>query len=145
MHHGPREGRKGDNRPGAELIDDCEAFLKGHLVERIEDRADMVPAWAWTNLLAHGTVGELRAECAPPGLRRAVKNRRWRQARSHLAAQVLECATACGPLDEIQRFVLIPLELQLASRAEVSVWCPGRWIVAVETALTQRRQAGRCG
>jgi hypothetical protein len=42
-----------------ELVEDCEAFLAGRLVEFLERRKALVPAWAWTNLLAHGSVEQL--------------------------------------------------------------------------------------
>ena len=56
-----------------EIETDNEAFLNGHLVERIESRVlDSVPAWAWTNLLAHGTAEAFsRTESGSPRLRRS--------------------------------------------------------------------------
>jgi hypothetical protein len=140
-----RGRRKQDCSPDNELIEECEAFLSGHLVEDIEMRAQVVPVWAWTNLLAHGSAKDLRTECASPWLRRSMRDGQWRQARSCLAAEVLDCASSCGPLEELQQAVLVPLELQLASRVEVARWCPGRWANSVKAVLNERRQAGRYG
>ena len=43
----------------SQVVGDCEAFLAGRLVERIEQAGARVPVWAWTNLLAHGTERDL--------------------------------------------------------------------------------------
>lgn len=137
--------RRLDTYAWAELVKDTEAFLNGRLVERIEARADSVPARAWTNLLAHGTAKDLRTESGSPPLGRVAKYRQWRQARSYLAAEVLDCTGAGGSLSEIQTSVLVPLELQFSSTAEVTHWSPGRWAVAVDAALTRRRLASRFG
>ncbi len=137
--------RRQDAHAWAELVKDTEAFLNGHLVERIESRAESVPAWTWTNLLAHGTVEDLHRESRSPRLRGVVKYRQWRQARSYLAAEVLDCTLPCGSLLEVQTSILVPLELQFASTAEVAKWSPGRWAVAVDAALTRRRLASWFG
>jgi hypothetical protein len=60
----------------------------------------------------------------------------WRLARSHLAARVLELAETDAPLEDVQRSVLVPLELELASRAEVAWWGPGQLVASVEAALS---------
>lgn len=130
---------------GGELVADVEAFLSGRLVEHIESRGDIVPAWAWTNLLAHGTIDDLRADCKSPWLRRARTYCQWRQARSHLAAEVLSSAKQYGSLAEVQRVALVPLELQLASRAEVAYWASARWATVVEVTLAERYHSGRGG
>ena len=80
----------------------------GGVPERAPCRAhrepgDSVPAWAWTNLLAHGTAEDLRTESGSPRLRGVGKYRQWRQARSYLAAEVLDCTGPCGSLLEVQR------------------------------------------
>jgi hypothetical protein len=58
-----------------------------------------------------------------------------------LAAEVLPCAQINRSLAELQRAVLLPLELRLASCPQVAAWGPGRWATAVEMELTnlQRR------
>jgi hypothetical protein len=48
---------------------------------------------------------------------------------------VLALAEKYGPLAEVQHSVLVPLELELASRSEVDWWSPGQWVFAVRKAL----------
>jgi len=118
------------------LAEECEAFLSGGLVEHIESRR--APVWTWTNLLAHGTEEELRAESF------ASSSDEWRKARAYLASSLLALASTCGPLEEIQKRVLIPLELELAARPEVEAWEPRGWASAVERAFeAYRRQCRR--
>ena len=134
-------------RHASELVGECEAFLAGYLAERKEAEAS-VPVWAWTNLLAHGAEQDLRSD------REASRGRRasswsswdeWHDARSYLAAELLDLAEAYGPLDEIQRGVLVPLELELASSAETAGWGPRQLVARVLTALGTYRRAARRG
>jgi hypothetical protein len=41
--------------------------VEGHVAERIEGRATSVPAWAWTNLLAHESEPEGKLAVRNPG------------------------------------------------------------------------------
>lgn len=131
------------NARSAELIGDCEAFLVGHVAERIEGRAASVPAWAWMNLLAHGSEHDLCSERAIVRPRQLTSDDEWRAARSYLAVEVLNLAAEFGPLAELQRRVLVPLEQRLASRPEVAGWRPRQWVESVEAALDKHRQACR--
>jgi len=131
------------NARSAELIGDCEAFLVGHVAERIEGRAASVPAWAWMNLLAHGSEHDLRSERAVVRPRQVTSGDEWRAARSYLAVEVLNLAAEFGPLADLQRRVLVPLEQRLASRPEVAGWRPCQWVWSVEAALDKHRQAWR--
>ena len=72
--------------------------------------------WAWTNLLAHGSRQDLCSERR----RFRVIGGQWREGRSFLVAELLDLADEFGPLTEIQRTVLVPLELELASCTEVA-------------------------
>ncbi|HLN05345.1 MAG TPA: hypothetical protein VK217_03635 [Acidimicrobiales bacterium] len=132
-----------ERRHNAELIGDCEAFLAGHVAERIEGRAAGVPAWAWTNLLAHGSERDLRSERAVDRPRQVTSSDEWRAARSYLAAEVLNFASGLGSLAELQRTVLVPLEQQFASLPEVGGWGPRQWVASVEAALDKHRHACR--
>jgi hypothetical protein len=123
-------------RAEAALVTEGEAFLVGRLVELIESRAGNVPVWAWTNLLAHGTEKDLRAAAATVWAGGVADRARWHQARSYLAAEVLHCAQLHRSLAELQRAVLVPLALRLASSPEVAGWGPGRWATTVEMELT---------
>lgn len=92
----------------------------------------------WTNLLAHGSEQDLRAESVAP------LGDDWRKARAYLASSLLDLASTCGPLDEVQKRVLIPLELELAACPEVATWEPRGWLTVVERALgSYRRQSRR--
>ena len=135
-----RKWGHGARRISAQLVDETEAFLGGRFVERAEARGDFVPVWAWTNLLAHGSDKDLRAEQTIRLPRRDKAMRQWREARSYLAAEVLWQAERHGSLEEVQEAVLMPLELDLASRTDVIRWRPGRWAQAVEKALTEQRR-----
>lgn len=128
---------------GTELVRECEAYLLGHLAEHIEASGSRVPAWAWTNLLAHASAVELRAESARTWPK-TVPNREWRQARSHLAAAVLGRAGRTE-LAEIQRDVLVPLESELATKEELVGWGLQLWVASVETALARCDQSGSLG
>ena len=134
--------RRSLRRAGRELSADCEAFLSGRLAERFSAGVTSVPAWTWTNLLAHGREEELRAElsgsAAPaPDL----GERRWRRARAYLAGEVLRESRSSGSLARLQREVLVPLELDFARSSEVVAWWPAQWVAAVERALHQPHRA----
>lgn len=131
-------GRRHLRRSGREIVTECEAFLQGRLVESLEMRAESIPVWAWTNLLAHGSAQALRVEGARTCPRGNGPQREWQLARSFLAAEVLSCAELQGSLAELQGAVLVPLELKLASTKEVAAWRPGRWAATVERALAQQ-------
>lgn len=123
------------------LVEDCEAFYSGRLAERYEQRVLHVPAWSWMNLLAHGTEADLaRAQRTVPD--RYDAHGEWHEARSFLAGEILGLAGHCGSLDELQRAVLIPLELDLAERAEEDGE-PRAWVTSVQDALARHRRAWR--
>lgn len=122
------------------LVAECEAFLHGHLAEEIDGRAERVPVWAWTNLLAHGSETDLQAERRAPYRRVNASNERWRAARSYLAEEVSDLAEKDDPLIEIQRKVLVPLELQLAARSEADWWGPGQWVSEVRKRLAEHER-----
>lgn len=128
-------------RQRRELVGDCEAFLLGRLAERLEDEGGGVPAWAWTNLLAHGAATDLVAECATERHGGRPWNRDWRRARSYLAAEVLAMTGANETLAQLQEQVLRPLELDLAGSPRTRLWQPNQWVVHVATALASHRVA----
>lgn len=139
------------NRPRREscrrrmAVDDCAAFLTGMLAEYRLDHGGYVAPWEWTNLLAHGGEEELRRELAARHHRTSAPERQdpitaWRAARSYLVAELLGLVETCGPLDDLQRSVLVPLELDLAARLDVAQWRPNQWLLAVDAALSARRR-----
>lgn len=120
-----------------ELVGECEAFLAGHYAERLRRRSLPVPGWAWTNLLAHGTEEDLRADGSgrPDSL-----GRRWLAARSYLSAEVLNAVERGGPLEDLQREALHPLELDLAARG---CYDPRYWAKTVSASLASAGHHGR--
>ena len=128
---------------GAELLAECEAFLAGNLAEVVLQRDGYVPVWMWTNLLAHGREAELRREYEADLRGAGTVEDGWRAARSYLAGQVLELAAEVGSLGEVQRAVLVPLELRLAGQATVEWWDEGQWVSTVAGALDAQRRARR--
>lgn len=121
-------------RPEDLLVEECAAFLSGHLAEVAPASGSRSP-WVFTNLLAHGSEDELRAE------RSRAPQTLWEAARVRLAAGVLEVARTCGPLIDLQRELLVPLELDLASDPETARWEPQRLVVRVSDALNRYRLA----
>ena len=102
------------------LADECAAFLTGTLTDRWEADGLAVPIWAWTNLLAHGSTEMIEYAVTRPGRHRLL-TRCWWIARAQLADLILEITDRTS-LSELQRSVLVPLELELASRTDVPFW-----------------------
>ena len=122
------------------LVTECEAFLKGTLAEYWDGRGLVVPVWAWTNLLAHGSEGLIGESVVRPSRPRR-PGRSWRIARSYLAYQVLDLTDARFTLADLQTSVLIPLELEMAARSEVSRWTPRQWVETVDRAIRNQHSA----
>lgn len=123
--------------------DECEAFLAGGLVEYHLRRHEHVPRWEWTNLLAHGSDEALGREANGKARRTAhlptltVSDKGWRAARAHLAALLLDRCEPGRTLADLQRTVLVPVELELASSRVVASWEPREWVAAIETTLVE--------
>jgi hypothetical protein len=101
-------------RTSPAVADELVAIVEGRLVEHLLSRRIVVPAWAWLNLVAHGLEVDLvrTAEVSP---RRHGRNS-WAAARRFLAEEVLGAARDQGSLLDLQRRVLVPLELELMAR-----------------------------
>lgn len=123
-----------------ELVSDSEAFLRGRYVERLTERRKPVPVWAWTNLLAHASEPELRAEACSSG---PAGRDEWYAARADLVAQLLSTTGPDRPVDDVQAAVLQPLELRLASRPTVVGWDRRMWSDTVRAALGTNRATRR--
>lgn len=111
---------------GAQLVAECEAYLNGTFAELLQEKGRPVPVWAWVNLLAHGDQAALRDVASrltmadPPG--RAPD---WWRARSFLAGEIVALVDDDQhQLAGLQRVVLIPLEVDLASQRDVGRWTP---------------------
>lgn len=132
------------SRTERRLIEQCESFLGGRLVESLARAGDPVPAWALTNLLAHGSEQDLEAEARGVGWRGSRRSgcllAEWRYARSYLCGQVLATARACGSLSDLQQVTLVPLELELAGSAGMAAEGPQHWVAGVMQALDEHRR-----
>jgi hypothetical protein len=124
-----------------ELVAECEAFLLGHYAERLDNESSVVPVWAWTNLLAHGTEEEVR-QVAAGGSLGPVHTRGWRSARAYLATELLTAVDRGSSLEDLQRNVLSPLELRLSARRGAS-WDAQRWVETVRSALRDYEHSHR--
>jgi hypothetical protein len=118
------------------------AFLTGTLAEQLEAQGQSVPVWVWTNLLAHGNE-ELIVESIARPYRHRLLARNWWIARAELADMVLDLTHWSRSLSDLQQSVLIPLELDLASRPEISLWSHQQWTVAVTLALRHQDHTDR--
>jgi hypothetical protein len=122
----------------ARLAAECEAFLSGALPEALGDADGPPPAWTWLNLLAHGGVADLQAACAQSRAPVAAHSAEWVQARAFLAGEILDRAATPEQLARLQRDVLVPLELELASRPGTGRFRPQDLVTAVLGALPSR-------
>ena len=116
-----------DAERGRQLVGETEAFLGGTLAEWHVGHGRTVPAWAWTNLLAHGTRDQLIAATRA----NFGNSSRWAQARQDLAAELLERAPQPTDLRRLQARVLVPLELELAARGPAGEPRPVEWLLVV--------------
>lgn len=114
----------------AQLVEECEAFLCGRYAERLFRNGMHVPAWAWTNLLAHATESELEEQIRISEYQVALPSD-WRRARSYLAGEVLRVARSNGPLSRLQRDVLAPLERRLSTSPAGRFMTPSEWVTRV--------------
>lgn len=139
--HAKTLSRREKRALAADLVEECRAFLAGSYLDHLDEKGLPIPTWAWTNLLAHGSEVDLHRLEAPPYSQGSPACLQWRAARSQLAREILDHSRDCTvDLKELQRKVLIPLELELARRSETSTRSePQAWVVAVRAALTLRR------
>jgi hypothetical protein len=127
-----------DRDPDARaLVADCEAFITGRYAEHLLARERTVPVWAWTNLLAHGSETDLHEAMLLGAVRVPIGARLWWSARAYLAGEVLAQVVPRRPLQDVQRDVLAPLELELAARRGVQLWRPAQLVQAVLAGLAE--------
>ncbi|MDA8309651.1 MAG: hypothetical protein M0Z46_03395 [Actinomycetota bacterium] len=118
----------------AELIAECEAYVVGGYAEHLGRHAEQIPVWAWTNLLAHGSREDLvRAAREVHSI--WSPSRQWRVARGLIAREVLNELAHGASLFDVQREVLAPIELAIASHPGAWTWTPQRWLDTVRSAL----------
>lgn len=133
---------RGPSSSAGALVVECEAVLAGSYAEHLRQRHCPAPPWAWMNLLAHGAVEDLRRASALIG--GSGRAQQWMAARAYLAGEVLGLVDqGLCPLDELQREVLIPLELRLADGPLVTRPLPGETVAAVLAELDAQRRTRR--
>lgn len=104
-----------DRAPGFRtgVGDECEAYLAGRLAAYLQELGRPIPAVAWLNQVVHATPRELSI-LAITGEAYVVEPSLWRRAIGYLARSLLERARETGrPIEELQRDLLVPLELEL--------------------------------
>lgn len=140
----PLEWRRRDSadvQVGPSVGEECEEFLAGHLTEYLTVVGRPIPGWAWLNRVAHVRRDELILLASggfptdPPA---------WRRALACLARAVLDQGEVDGGLDEIQRRLLIPLELQLIGEPGGNTLSPSQLIDRVLTELKGTTGDGEC-
>jgi hypothetical protein len=111
-----RNGRREPDRrvTGVETSvgDECEAFLAGQLGAYLHRSGRPISPAGWLNQLVHGTTNELALMAV--GSHPSLDPSNWQQAMAYLARSLLERARDTGrPIGELQRELLLPLELEL--------------------------------
>lgn len=125
---------------GPRLVRECEAFLSGRLAEEMERDEDPLPAWAWCNMLAHGTPRQLRAMAGGSLLQRFEASEAWERGLCFLAREILALVDEhrCT-VEDIQRQVLVPLELEMSRDPGWVTTGPGLFVMRVVAALAHYR------
>jgi len=133
--------RPGPPAEGTELVAECEVVLCGRYAEHLGERQRRVPAWARVNLLAHGTAEDLQTANALGG---QAGTQRWRAERAYLAGEVLGTADqGIATLGDLQRDVVVPVELHLASPERTSALTPSELVACLLAALDAHQRAQR--
>lgn len=119
---------------GAVLGRETEAFLSGRLVQTWHDQWLMVPAWGWLTVLAHGGPDEVAA-LSDTATYWSPSERSWSLALSFLAGEILARAPTPEALRDLQRTVLVPLELEMLRVEGGTVVEPRELVCRVLTAV----------
>ncbi len=126
------------NVDSSPLAEECEAYLSGRYADAVAGAGSHVPAWAWLNLLAHGSARDLQQlTCSPTAPL-------WEQARAYLASELLSAAQAGASLAVLQDTVLQPLEAEAISR-EAQGWpvSPAETVATMRAAIKRYRSQNR--
>ena len=125
----------------SELVSECEAVVVGRYAEVLIRQAKPVPVWAWTNLLAHGSLAVLQHEARTPVA--IGPDHAWRAARSYLATELVARCPDEQRLTDLQVSVLRPLELDLAARGPSWHADSRGWAIEVLSSLNRPTQERR--
>lgn len=116
-----------------EVVEQAEELLCGAAAAGYRRRLSRVPAWAYVNLLAHGSYDDLaRAAHAGRGHPSA-----WDVAVSALAQDLVRLDLNGTGLGALQETVLIPLELALLAHHQAEPSTPTQLTALVRGALNQ--------
>ena len=115
-------------RASSRLISETEAFMAGEFAGRLRRLNAAVPGWARLNFLAHGDLQRLRLtrRLALAGRSRTLADlteESWASAQRLLARELMELV-GHDPrlLADVQRRVLVPLELQLMEHESLTAF-----------------------
>jgi hypothetical protein len=128
-------GRWGQDPAEIGLVEESQAFLDGRYAELAASSGETrVPVWAWMNLLAHGTEAELRVTAS-----QLLVTQGWRQARAFVAGEVIDVIDAgLMSLSQVQRDILVPLELDVLSCQTANQWTPAQLVSGLLGVLPNR-------
>jgi hypothetical protein len=134
-----------------EFVRACEAYVSGGFAAYLDDRGRPAPEWAWANVLAHGSMDQLRALAAGRRTHRYLSPAAldWEQALAFLADRVLVAGDAhADGAAGVQRDVLWPLETVLCRyRSRHEPASPAHLVQTVTAALEGIQRgptSGRC-
>jgi hypothetical protein len=113
----------GDWAPSG-IGEEVEAFLEGRYVDMLGSEGRPIPVWAALNRLAHtdhkGLVGLVAGAGMPSHPRPNARRHAWAEEERFLAATLLARAGGTPEgLGRLQREALVPVELELISRAAI--------------------------
>jgi hypothetical protein len=132
-------------RPRPEDVDQAEeldAYLHGRYADHLMAHDRVVPAWAWVNVLGHGSDVLISAVAlAQPGPHELPESyRAWFRVRKALAEEIVRVLADTGcTLDTLQHEVLQGVELELAGSSEWFVRGPLETACVVLEALSAFR------
>ena len=99
----------------APFDNEFDAFLAGAYADWLLLTNRTVPSWAWLNKIAHGCRSELQEEVASSQIAGSdLDLLAWRYTVRFLAREVLAASRDDAALCDLQRRVLVPMELALA-------------------------------
>ena len=104
-----RDGLDGGSRVDSDLANECEAFLAGHWAEHRRANGLPVPTWASLNQAAHASADILAVAAIRPANRTPSSS-------TDIETLVARALLAASPPDEVsqlQRRILVPLEMEL--------------------------------
>jgi hypothetical protein len=102
------------------LGDETDAFLAGRYLEitRAAGGENRLEPWMWLNALAHGSYERVRELSL--GIMGTGETAAWRNMRLRVAQELVKRCQDANDLAHVQHAVLVPLELRLQARTDLS-------------------------